>query len=126
MLFICFLQDTKLYLGKYDAAAMRQDSQLDRLLAPLLRPRVVGTQSHADVREVGRAFSMSFHSLGLSAPQFIAAELRALGWNVEFDVFEDATPLGKKPFTNIGVAIACIKRAHTHIPFHYIGWFSYL
>jgi glutaminyl-peptide cyclotransferase len=53
------------------------------LLDPIMVPRVPGTKSHAKVKA------------------YLQKYMKNLGWTVEGDVFEDQTPLGKKPFENI-------------------------
>ncbi|KAJ1511817.1 hypothetical protein HMI54_000484 [Coelomomyces lativittatus] len=52
-------------------------------LKPMLVPRVPGTDSHTRVRE------------------FLVSTLKKLGFQVEEDVFEATTPLGRKTFRNI-------------------------
>ncbi|KJH53384.1 peptidase, M28 family [Dictyocaulus viviparus] len=54
-----------------------------RILSPLLVPRVVGTVQH---RQVG---------------QYIKNFFDLLGWTTEWDIFQDNTPLGKRIFRNL-------------------------
>lgn len=59
-------------------------SHFDDVLERILVPRVVGTESHEEVKD------------------FIIAKFRELDWNVELDEFEDDTPLYQNlKFTNI-------------------------
>nr|XP_045617079.1 glutaminyl-peptide cyclotransferase-like isoform X2 [Procambarus clarkii] len=53
------------------------------VLQPMLVPRVVGSENHANVRK------------------HIVKTMRDLGWTVEESAFDDNTPFGQKRFTNI-------------------------
>lgn len=74
----------------------------------ILRERVPGTQGHDQVREVSHFTTYrKYHHLAcmlLWWPQYILSRLNQLDcsrWNITEHHFEDSTPLGVKPFTNI-------------------------
>lgn len=65
-------------------AALTNESYFDSVLEAVMVPRVVGTPSHETVKE------------------FIGSELQSLGYDVEYDEFEDVTPnFGMLKFTNV-------------------------
>lgn len=65
-------------------SSLTNTENLNKLIDGILIPRVVGTPGHENVRN------------------FITGAMRDLNWQVDFDAFEDKTPiLGKLKFENI-------------------------
>lgn len=65
-------------------AGLTNESYFKEVLQKIMVPRIVGTPSHESVKE------------------YIGSELASLGYNIEYDAFEDVTPnFGKLKFTNI-------------------------
>ncbi|KAG4070866.1 hypothetical protein HA402_011092 [Bradysia odoriphaga] len=82
----CYLDDGK-KLSQSNikvVATTDDDSHLSNTLAQILKPRVVGTEGHEEVK------------------QFIVNELQSMNVNVELDEFADVAPIfGNLTFTNI-------------------------
>lgn len=64
-------------------ASLTNMQSFDAILDPILLPRVVGTTNHALVR------------------QYLIAQMKSVGWNVETDQFSSNTPHGRKQFENV-------------------------
>ncbi|VDN81727.1 unnamed protein product [Brugia pahangi] len=62
---------------------MNDRQKFRELLEPILVPRIVGTQSHKEVAE------------------HLSRTLSALGFTIEWDLFDEATPLGMKSFKTL-------------------------
>lgn len=91
-----------------NADLLRQQSEIsladrqrfNETLNKILVPRVVGTESHDNVRKVSLGVLLDFVVL-IPFCQFIEDYLRSLGWTVTNDEFEDETPYGRKTFNNV-------------------------
>ncbi|CAL4076689.1 unnamed protein product [Meganyctiphanes norvegica] len=64
-------------------AQNNDNGHLQSVLDPILVTRIPGTEGHTGVRK------------------HIVSSMKSLGWTVEEDSFQDSTPHGQKPFTNI-------------------------
>ncbi|KAM3717142.1 Glutaminyl-peptide cyclotransferase [Dirofilaria immitis] len=62
---------------------MNNRQKFQRLLDPILVPRIVGTQSHDDVAE------------------HLSRTLSVLGFTIEWDLFKETTPHSEKPFRTL-------------------------
>ncbi|KAI7878767.1 hypothetical protein K492DRAFT_208763 [Lichtheimia hyalospora FSU 10163] len=69
--------------GALERVADKTDRVANELLTPLMVPRVAGSTGNANVRN------------------HIIHHFETLGWHVELDSFNDTTPFGDKPFTNV-------------------------
>ncbi len=69
----------------------------------ILRERVPGTPGHEEVRQVSPSH-IPLYLLSAVYTQYILSRLSQLNcsrWNITEHTFEDDTPYGRKPFTNI-------------------------
>lgn len=64
-------------------ASLSNMQGFDADLDPILLPRVVGTPNHALVR------------------QYLIAQMKSVGWDIETDQFTSNTPHGRKQFENV-------------------------
>ncbi|KAK8729481.1 hypothetical protein OTU49_008493, partial [Cherax quadricarinatus] len=76
------------------------------LLKPILVPRVVGSENHANVRK------------------HLVTTMRDLGWTVEESPFDDNTPLGRKTFTNVIATLNPNAPRHLILACHYDSKFD--
>ncbi|XP_045109767.1 uncharacterized protein LOC123503803 isoform X2 [Portunus trituberculatus] len=82
-------------------AAMEDMKHFRKMLAPILVPRVVGTEGHTRVR------------------QHLMNTMNSLGWTVEEDSFDSNTPVGRKTFTNVIATLNPDAPRHLNLACHY-------
>ncbi|XP_063880447.1 uncharacterized protein LOC135111230 isoform X1 [Scylla paramamosain] len=82
-------------------AAMEDMQHFRKMLAPILVPRVVGTEGHTRVR------------------QHLVNTMNSLGWTVEEDRFDSNTPVGRKTFTNVIATLNPDAPRHLILACHY-------
>ncbi|CAD5123170.1 DgyrCDS11539 [Dimorphilus gyrociliatus] len=68
---------------RYVAEELSDEAEFFRLLQPILRERVAGSDGNKAVR------------------RHIYDHMKSLGWNIELDTFVDKTPFGNREFENI-------------------------